>query len=72
MLTLFGAPGGVIRGPDPVKLNARYGILVVNKMCTTVFKEINFWQIKIEALAWSYNRSLGIFNVIADTEHAQN
>ena len=36
-------------------------------MWTIVFKEMNLWQVKIEAVAWSYNRTLDIFNAITDT-----
>ena len=36
-------------------------------MYTTVFKEMNFWEVKIEGLASSYNRMLGIFIPITDS-----
>ena len=36
-----------------------------NEMCTTIFKEMNFCWLKIEAQAWSDDRTLGIFNVVA-------
>ena len=38
-----------------------------NIMCTIVFTEINFWRVKIEAVACSrtlVDRTLGIFNPI--------
>ena len=38
-----------------------------NKICTTTFEEIKFWQEEIEALAWSRNCTLGVFDVITDT-----
>ena len=40
-------------------------------MCTTGLEEMNFWWIKIDALAWSYNWTLGIFNAVTDTHMMQ-
>ena len=42
---------------------------ITNKMCITIFEEMNFWQVKLKALAWSYNRAFGIFNGITDTHN---
>ena len=30
-------------------------LLTANKMYTTIFRLLNFWQVKIEARVWSYN-----------------
>ena len=38
-----------------------------NKMCATLFQEMSIQQVKVEALPWSYNHTLGIFNAINDT-----
>ena len=34
-------------------------------MCATIFKEMNFWRVKVEVLAWSHRLTLCIFNAIA-------
>ena len=39
----------------------------INKMITTTFKETNFGQMKTETIAWSYNRTLDILNVMFHT-----
>ena len=37
------------------------------EMFTTIFKETDFWWVKIEALAWCHNHTLGIFDAIMNT-----
>ena len=41
--------------------------LTVNKMCTAMFEEMSVCEVKIEALSWSYNRTLGIYDAITNT-----
>ena len=42
---------------------------IENKMCTIIFRVTNIWQVKIDALAWSYDLTLGIFNAIGYPEN---
>ena len=41
-------------------------LFTMNKMCIANFKKMNIRHVKIEALAWLHNRTLGISKVIDD------
>ena len=44
---------------------SRVRLYTASQMCTTIFKETNYWQVKIEVLAWSYTRTFSSFYAIS-------